>query len=170
MTPIEARSLEFVRDFIDTRGFAPSLAEIAKDLNVSRPRVTQLVKSLVDQGQLTKQGRKWRSLEIAGAADLRAVPTSRLQAELGRRGANLSALAVPETRSWSRHAVTCAVDSCDVVVKRGHLMCRTHWFAVPYKMQEGMKLANSAGDGATYQDLFWRAKEIAARATARKVA
>ncbi|MDH7971746.1 MarR family transcriptional regulator [Sphingomonas sp. AR_OL41] len=170
MTPIEVRALEFVRDFIDTRGFAPSLVEIAKELEVSRPRVTQLVKALVDQGQLTKEGRKWRSLEIVGVTDLRAVPTSRLQAELGRRGVNLSALAVPETRSWSRHAVTCAVDSCDIVVKRGHLMCRTHWFAVPYAMQEGMKLANSAGDGATYQDLFWRAKEIAARATARKVA
>lgn len=170
MTPIEVRTLEFVRDFIDTRGFAPSLVEIAKDLGVSRPRVTQLVKALVDQGRLTKAGRKWRSLEIIGVADLRAVPTSRLQAELGRRGVNLSALAVPGLRNWSRSAVTCACDFCDIEVPRGHLMCRPHWFALSYQMQEDIKRANSAGDVDAYQDLVWRAKEIASAATARRVA
>jgi len=169
MTPVEVRTLEFVRDFIDTRGFAPSLAEIAEHLDVSRPRVTQLVMSLIDQGRVTR-GRKWRSLEVVGATDLRAVPTSRLQAELGRRGVTLSALAVPQTRNWSKHAVTCACDFCDIEVPYGHLMCRPHWFAVPFKMQEEIKQANSAGDVDAYQDLVWRAKEIAATKTARRVA
>jgi hypothetical protein len=167
VTPVAIRALEFVRDYIDTRGFPPSQVEIADHLGVSKPRVTQLVNGLIDQGRLTKNGNAHRSLAIVGAIDLRTVPTTALTAELGRRGMTLNALVAPEQRSMSRHAVTCAVDFCDVIVKRGHLMCRAHWFAVPDEMRSGILAAFGAGDGDTYQDLVWRAREIAAQATAK---
>lgn len=169
MTPVEIRTLEFVRDYIDTRGFSPSQVEIADHLGVSKPRVTMLVNALVDQGKLTK-GSKQRSLAIVGAIDLRTVPTTVLTAELGRRGVTLNALVAPEQRSMSRHAVTCAVDFCDVIVRPGHLMCRRHWFAVPEDMRDGILAAFGAGDGDAYQDLVWRAREIAAHETARAAA
>ena len=126
-----------------------------------------MVQSLVAKGALIKRGTGHRAWVLPGVPDLRTIATSRLIAELGRRGETLDALRVPEQRSWSRRAVTCACDFCDVVVPFGHLMCRPHWFAVPWDMREAIKAANSQGDADAYGDLVWRAKEIAAAATAR---
>lgn len=167
MTPAELRVLDYVGEYFDRLAVSPTCTEIARHLDVSPPWAWKLVKSLVDQGALIKRGTGHRAWALPGAPDLRAVATSRLQAELGRRGVTLSALAVPEQRSWSRHAVTCAVDCCDVVVRRGHLMCRTHWFAIPRDMQADILAAFGAQDVEAYGDLVWRAKEIAASKTAR---
>jgi hypothetical protein len=167
MTPAELRTLDFVGDFIDRTAISPTCTEIARHLGVSPPRAWKLAQALVDQGALTKRPHGHRALGLPGAPDLRVVPTSRLQAELGRRGVTMNALAEPQLRDHSRHAVTCAVDFCPVPVRRGHLMCRRHWFAVPFDMREGIKQAFGAQDEQAYGDLVYQAREIAASATAR---
>jgi hypothetical protein len=166
MTPSELKMLDYIREYLDQRGLAPTGTEAARHFDVSPSRANRIVKSLIAQGRLTRSGPGRRSLDVPAMPDMRSVPTSVLRGELARRGVTLDALRRPERRDFSGHSVTCAVDCCDVVVRRGHLMCWTHWTALPMKLRTGILAAFVAKDEQVYGDLVWQAREIAATARA----
>jgi repressor LexA len=87
MTPLQKRALAFVADFIEEAGYSPSFSEIMTGLDLkSKGNVARLVDGLVEQGRLIKHPGRSRSLELPDF-DLLRVPTSKLWAELERRGA-----------------------------------------------------------------------------------
>lgn len=65
LTPIQAQTLNFIKAFIASRGYAPSLAEIGAELCiVSRSGPHQHVSSLIRKGFLRRKSGVWRGLEV----------------------------------------------------------------------------------------------------------
>lgn len=87
MTPHQANALEFIRTKIERDGISPSYREIREAIGVkSVSLVFSVVDALVSDGYLRRKGHgRPRSLVLAGA-NLRAVETVDLMAELERRG------------------------------------------------------------------------------------
>ena len=90
MTDHQAKVLEFVRTHIERYGASPSFLEIREMLGIKSVSIAvAVVNALVADGYLRRLGRgRPRSLVLAGA-NLRAVETRDLIAELKRRGVEL---------------------------------------------------------------------------------
>ena len=70
MTPRERDAHDVIRNFIEGRGYSPSRAEICKALGItSRAHVQRLIKNLRDQGLLTYEPRRSRSIRLIDPAD-----------------------------------------------------------------------------------------------------
>lgn len=87
MTPHQANALEFIRAKIERDGASPSYREIREAIGISSVSlIVSIVDALVKDGYLRRLGHgRPRSLVLAGA-NLRAVETVDLLAELERRG------------------------------------------------------------------------------------
>lgn len=55
LTPKQKRILDFIHEFINDKGYPPSLAEIARKFNKSIPTIFQFVETLKNKGFLTKE-------------------------------------------------------------------------------------------------------------------
>lgn len=55
--------------------------------------------------------------------------------------------------------VPCACNRCHATVKRGHLYCRDHWFALPHGLRTALLRTHRAGHWASYQDYFRQAQD-----------
>lgn len=151
MTPQQLKILDCVRD-MRAAGISPTIREIARQVGLSGPsNAHTLVGRLVDSGHLTRRAGRTRSIEIAGAPDLRLADTAAMLAELGRRGKSLDALRDGGRVNMGRHAVTCAAHRCHIEVRRGHLFCREHWFALPSALRARILDAFGAKDTAAYE-------------------
>ena len=64
LTPAQKRVVDFLREFIARRGFAPTLEEIALGLGISKPTAQTYVATLVRKKVLRKRRYEHRSLEI----------------------------------------------------------------------------------------------------------
>ena len=85
MTETQLKCLEFVRERIQRDGVAPTYPQIADHLGIkSRSSISAMVQRLVRDGHLVKTRSGHRNLRLPGA-DLAAVPTDDLRAELERR-------------------------------------------------------------------------------------
>lgn len=63
--------LEFIQNFISTKGYSPSYREIMKGLNYTSVATVALhVNSLITRGHLAKRDRSARSLEVVKAATI----------------------------------------------------------------------------------------------------
>lgn len=162
MTPALLETLDAVRGSIEAIGLAPKYDELARQLGISKAAAHKRVQLLIHAGKLKRLSTRARGIDLADAPDLRTVPLDKIRGELGRRGLTLDALKVLERVNYGRGAVTCAVDGCAIEVRRGHLMCRDHWFAVPIAMRGDIVRAHAAGDAELYGLLVSEAREIAA--------
>jgi SOS-response transcriptional repressor LexA len=63
MTKTQARVLEFVRQFIGTHGYSPSLDEIADGVGSYSGNVHSMLVKLAERGYLHK-GRGWRNIRL----------------------------------------------------------------------------------------------------------
>lgn len=86
MTEHQVNLLEFIRQRIEQSGVRPSYVEMCEALGLrSRSAVVRVVDALVREGHLLRAAKgQRRGLTLSGA-NLRAVPTAALVAELARR-------------------------------------------------------------------------------------
>lgn len=70
LTPKQQRILLLIRDCQLTRGYSPTLQELADELDVSKVTVFEHVEALVKKGALVRDPNKARSLELAAKAVL----------------------------------------------------------------------------------------------------
>lgn len=172
MTPRELELLDLVRDNI-AAGVAPTYAEISSAMGISVSAVSCLIGSLIQEGKLAKVPGKARSLTLRGVADLRSVPTASLQAELARRGVTLDALDGGEPIQFGRPqhrgygSGTCAAPGCQLQVQRGHLMCLSHWRALPFELRKRIIATHTAArrsrcpqDAALYGEAVAEARDM----------
>lgn len=169
MTPHQIATLDFVRSHIETMGFAPTYPEIAEHFRISTPSAFNRVEQLIDQGHLRKNAAHRRGLELVREADLRGVESARLRAELARRGEVVGAISEPVRRVMGRGHVTCAVDSCDIEIRPGRLMCRDHWLSLSWGLRQDILDAHAkarhtrlSDDAEAYGELVRRARELVA--------
>jgi hypothetical protein len=157
MSPRCNRVLEYVRDEIDITGQAPSIEEIAQAIGVrSKSNAHAAVEELVRQGHLTRTSAKVRNLTLVGDIDLSPVPTSKLLAEVKRRGA---AEREPQhTRVCD--TAPCGFEGCRERVERGRWFCRDHWFAIPGPLRSELLDARSRRANSAFQEAWTRATLI----------
>ncbi len=65
VTPKQLRILQLIRDSRVTRGFSPTMQELADQLGISKVTVFEHVEALIKKGALTREPNKARSLAIA---------------------------------------------------------------------------------------------------------
>lgn len=159
MTPRQLEALDFIRERISELGFAPTIREIAGRIDMTVSGAHRIVEALIAAGYLLRRPAAHRGLTLTGTYDLKGASTSALRAELARRGVTLEALSVREDPALGR-AVSCAADTCGAAVKRGMLMCRRHWFALPRELQDGIKRAFARRDVDEYQRLVTQARDL----------
>lgn len=70
LTPKQLRIFQLVRDWRATRGYSPTMQELADELGVSKVTVFEHVEALISKGALTRDKNKARSLSIAEDAVL----------------------------------------------------------------------------------------------------
>ena len=70
LTPKQLNILNRIRESRLTRGYSPTMQELADELNVSKVTVFEHVEALIRKGALLRQKNKARSLEIAPDLDL----------------------------------------------------------------------------------------------------
>ena len=68
LTPRRLEILTFIRDFQRSKGYSPSLQELAEQFGVARVTVFEHVGALVATGHLRRARHKARSLELTAAA------------------------------------------------------------------------------------------------------
>ena len=70
LTPKQLHILKRVRDLRLTRGYSPTMQELADELGVSKVTVFEHVEALIKKGALVRQPNKARSLEISPSFNL----------------------------------------------------------------------------------------------------
>src|SRR5688572_11518647 len=70
LTPKQQRILLLIRDCQLTRGYSPTLQELADELGVSKITVFEHVEALIRKGALQRDTHKARSLELAPSAKM----------------------------------------------------------------------------------------------------
>lgn len=173
MTPTQAKVLDYYRDRITRGGFVPTQVEAARHFGVSTMRVNTILRRLEDAGYLVRTPGQVRGVELAGAVSLVAVPSDALRAELARRGELLDALDGGQIkhfgrpRSYGAGTGTCAAPGCQLEVQRGHLMCLSHWRALPFELRERILSSHRAArrsrhpsDAARYGEVVSEARDL----------
>lgn len=70
LTPKQLRIFEFIRSHRSTKGYSPTMQEIADALGVTKVTVFEHVEALIKKGALVRDPNKSRSLSIADDAEL----------------------------------------------------------------------------------------------------
>ena len=70
LTPKQLRIFEFIRSHRATKGYSPTMQEIADALGVTKVTVFEHVEALIRKGALVRDPNKSRSLSIADDAEL----------------------------------------------------------------------------------------------------
>lgn len=157
MTPNQQKVLDVVRDLVDA-GIDPTFEQVARSCGVTRPAATAAVDRLVDAGFLRRIPRRHRSIALADRPDLRAVSSEQMLAELARRGRTFDAIGgYRRPSNWG--GVSCAADCCQQTVRRGHLFCRDHWFALPGDLQKRILSTFGAKDAEGYEMAVTEARD-----------
>jgi len=66
LTPKQLRILEYIRSYIDTNGYSPTLQDIAGQFKVSTVTVFEHLNALEKKGAIRRAKHKTRSIEIVG--------------------------------------------------------------------------------------------------------
>ena len=65
LTPKQLRVLTFIRDYMHTRGYAPTMQELADEFDVSKVTVFEHISALQKKGYLKRARHKARSLRLS---------------------------------------------------------------------------------------------------------
>lgn len=167
MTPNELQALDLIRERLAVAGFAPTYRELATEIGVTLSAAHRCVDALVGLGAVKRTPAKSRGLMIADLPDMRPVPTDVLRAELARRGVSFAALNPVAPRAMA-HEVTCAADTCGTVVRRGHLMCLTHWRVLPIALRDRILRSNADRDQRAFEAAVTKARDLIDNENRRK--
>ena len=69
LTPKQMRVLQYVRDYRKSRGYAPTMQELANEFGVSKVTVFEHIAALQRKGLLKRSRHKARSLELSAAIE-----------------------------------------------------------------------------------------------------
>jgi len=78
LTPNQQRVFRFIEEFIDRKGYAPTMDEIGRHLGVSKPTVQQYLRALEEKGAIARERYAHRSIEIAARGKGRSGARTRL--------------------------------------------------------------------------------------------
>lgn len=93
------RVLQFIRDFTDERGYAPTVRDIVKGCNLSSTAVVQHHLNILErQGYLRRDPQVFRSIQLIGKKSVISVPL------LGSIAAGKS-IPVPSSETWRSEAL-----------------------------------------------------------------
>lgn len=93
------RVLQFIRDFTDERGYAPTVRDIVKGCNLSSTAVVQHHLNILErQGYLRRDPQVFRSIQLVGKKSVIPVPL------LGSIAAGKS-IPVPSSETWRSEAL-----------------------------------------------------------------
>lgn len=93
------RVLQFIRDFTDERGYAPTVRDIVKGCNLSSTAVVQHHLNILErQGYLRRDPQVFRSIQLVGKKSVIPVPL------LGNIAAGKS-IPVPSSETWRSEAL-----------------------------------------------------------------
>ncbi|MBL9141898.1 MAG: transcriptional repressor LexA [Phycisphaerae bacterium] len=98
LTPKQMHVFQLVRDWRQTRGFSPTMQELANELGVSKVTVFEHVEALIKKGALTRDKNKARSLSLAEDAVLPHElddDSSSVAGQIGASGAPVKGLHFP---------------------------------------------------------------------------
>ena len=70
LTPRQLKILQLIRNSRVSRGYSPTMQELAQELNVSKVTVFEHVEALIRKGALKREANKARSLSIAEGVSL----------------------------------------------------------------------------------------------------
>lgn len=97
LTPRQAEALRCIRDFIESRGYSPTLDEIADELGVTKSTVQQYLAALEERDVIRRERYSHRSIEIT---DPKYAPRQRTELPLRGRiaaGEPIDPAELPET-------------------------------------------------------------------------
>jgi repressor LexA len=97
MTPKQMKVFEFVRDFIGTWGYAPSLAEIASRMKVCKVTARQYLQALERQGLISRRRYGRRAIEIEPVSRTRGGASEIPMLGCIAAGEPVDAVEIPET-------------------------------------------------------------------------
>lgn len=153
MTPRQRDVLDHYRKCISSAGFTPTMKEVGKALGILPQAVKRHVDDLERDGFVSRDRSQIRGVRLTACPPLVGVPTDALRAELARRGELPDALDGGEpkrfgrTRSYGAGTGTCAAPGCQLEVQRGHLMCLSHWRALPVQLRHDILEAHRKARG-----------------------
>ena len=64
MTKRQAEVLKFIERFISDNGYSPTLAEMGLGLGINKYSVDRLLHHLEQDGRITRQFYRWRTVEV----------------------------------------------------------------------------------------------------------
>ncbi|NJL31190.1 MAG: repressor LexA [Phycisphaerales bacterium] len=70
LTPKQLHILTRIRDFRLTRGYSPTMQELADELDVTKVTIFEHIEALIKKGALRRQANKARSLEVSASTRL----------------------------------------------------------------------------------------------------
>jgi len=119
--------LSFIRDFIEDKGYSPTLEEMSQYFGVSKVTIYEHVKALQEKGAVKKQANRKRSIELleeptpaASATVSRALPV------LGRVAAGDFIEAVQDSEEFCLEDMTPKFDDCYMLRVQGDSMINDH--------------------------------------------
>lgn len=159
MTPDQRQLLDVARELIAVAEVSPTVPQMARYVDRPVRSARRDVEALIAGGHLRRgEGRPF-GLRLPPLPDLSHVPDGALAGELARRGKTLASLE-PRAPSAVGYQRTCAADSCGVAVRRGHLMCREHWFALSPELRTRILRTNAARDRGGFERAVTQARDL----------
>ena len=127
LTEKQQAVLTFIRDFIEDKGYSPTLEEMSQYFGVSKVTIYEHVKALQEKGAVKKQANRKRSIElIAPATEAAPQQRTRLLPIMGRVAAGDFIEAVQDAEEFSLDDMTPRIDDCYMLRVQGNSMIEDH--------------------------------------------
>ncbi|MFT7463982.1 MAG: repressor LexA [Pseudohongiellaceae bacterium] len=117
----------FIRDFIEDKGYSPTLEEMSQYFGVSKVTIYEHVKALQEKGAVKKQANRKRSIELV-SQELAPTQSTRRHTLpiMGRVAAGDFIEAVQSTEEFSLDDMTPRMDDCYMLRVQGNSMIEDH--------------------------------------------
>lgn len=127
LTEKQQAVLSFIRDFIEDKGYSPTLEEMSQYFGVSKVTIYEHVKALQEKGAVKKQANRKRSIELVAPAEAAPQqPHTRLLPIMGRVAAGDFIEAVQDAEEFSLDDMTPRIDDCYMLRVQGNSMIEDH--------------------------------------------
>jgi repressor LexA len=128
LTEKQQAILSFIRDFLEDKGYSPTLEEMSQYFGVSKVTIYEHVKALQEKGAVKKQANRKRSIELivdepapaAGASAGRSLPV------LGRIAAGDFIEAIEDSEDFCLDDMTPQIGDCYMLRVQGNSMINDH--------------------------------------------
>lgn len=128
LTEKQQAILTFIRDFLQDRGYSPTLEEMSQFFGVSKVTIYEHVKALQEKGAIRKQANRKRSIEIV--EEQPAAPSQEVVGRIlpvrGKVAAGDFIEAVEDSEEFQIDQLTPRIDDCYMLRVQGTSMINDH--------------------------------------------